>query len=104
MNRAPCFRYVTGTIIVRPEALPTLCDALEVLASHAHRHEPGTRLCAWFQDRRDPTRILRVAVFDDERAERIHEDSPPAHQLARLLESVAVQAPAVRAWTPIAGI
>lgn len=104
MKRAPCFRYVTGTIIVRPEAVPALAEALEVLASHAHRHEPGTRLCAWFQDRADPTRILRVAVFDDEQAERIHDASPAAHRLARLLDSVAIQAPAVRGWTPMAGI
>jgi quinol monooxygenase YgiN len=104
MKRAPCFRYVTGTIIVRPEALPALSEALEVLAGHAHRHEPGTRLCAWFQDRTDPTRILRIAVFDDERAEQIHDASPAAQRLTRLLESVAIQVPAVREWTPMAGI
>jgi hypothetical protein len=104
MKRAPCFLYRTRTIEVCSEALPAVMTALAEVAEHAYRHEIGTRLCAFFQDRSNTTHILGVAVFDDEYAERVHEASGPARRLAQLLENGLARSGAAREWGVVAGI
>ena len=101
---APPFLYRTTALVVCPEALPDVLDAMRTLAEHALRHEPATRLCAWLQDDTRPTNILRVGVFDDEDAERAHQASLPARRLACLLQEAAAEPPAEASWHPLAGI
>jgi quinol monooxygenase YgiN len=104
MKRAPSFVYKTVAVEVRPHALEKVVCGLEQVTAHAYRCEPGTRLCAWFQAKEDPTRFLQVLVFDDDEAERVHRGSLPARHLAKLLSNGSAHANQPTEWNVLAGI
>src|SRR5687767_6694366 len=104
MHRAPPFVYKTITVAVKPYALDQVIGGLEQVTAHAYRYEHGTRLCAWFQSKDDPTRFLQVLVFDDDEAERVHRASEPARRLAKLLSNGKAHADRPTEWQVLAGI
>jgi quinol monooxygenase YgiN len=103
LRPAPPFLYQTTIIDVRPDAVRDVIRGFEAVAAHAWS-ERGTRLCAWFQSKDEPTRFLQVLVFDDARAESAHRESAPARQLAHMLETGSARGGSVTEWTALAGI